>query len=90
MLVVCSLCLDKVRPSDMMIVEDCYHVFHDTCAAHWSKQVRHCPLCVTPLGWKQEVIHVHRGGSLRPVIGFVEEPRADRLLRIWLRHTCHL
>lgn len=44
----CSICLEDLRPTDLVSQLPCGHVFHSECASRWLTECRSvCPLCNT-------------------------------------------
>lgn len=41
----CAICAANVRPSDVLCVTECGHMFHTYCMVTWLQQVENCPHC---------------------------------------------
>ena len=41
----CSICLEDISDSMLMIAEKCKHVFHNDCMKEWLKNNNTCPNC---------------------------------------------
>ncbi|CEL01308.1 hypothetical protein ASPCAL00894 [Aspergillus calidoustus] len=44
--VICPICLDQIRPNDLVYSLSCRHVFHEGCLQYWYLyENNRCPLC---------------------------------------------
>jgi hypothetical protein len=42
----CAICIEKYKnDSRVAILENCNHMFHDTCITEWFKKSYNCPMC---------------------------------------------
>lgn len=44
----CSICMEdfsESRDDNIILLPDCYHLFHQSCIFEWFKRQRSCPLC---------------------------------------------
>ncbi|KAL3489681.1 hypothetical protein BJX62DRAFT_208445 [Aspergillus germanicus] len=48
--VICPICLDQIRPNDLVYSLSCCHVFHEGCLQYWYLyENNRCPLCQRPI-----------------------------------------
>ena len=40
----CSICLELLT-SDLVLINNCRHIFHRNCLTYWARVNRNCPLC---------------------------------------------
>ena len=57
--VLCIICLNTTKSSQLVAVEKCGHVFHTTCLNKWltgdGRALRQCPQCRTPISKHHQV-----------------------------------
>ena len=41
----CSICFERFKEGDELVVLNCGHVFHEGCFRQWDQNKRNCPLC---------------------------------------------
>jgi len=49
----CSICLEKFKKDDTVIINDCSHVFHKGCLVEWALRRDGCPMCRQDM-WDQD------------------------------------
>ncbi len=41
----CSICLEKMKLNEKLIILYCSHIFHEDCILSWFNKKKLCPLC---------------------------------------------
>ena len=45
----CSICIEKLKPKETLVLLECSHHFHESCVLKWFESKNSCPLCRYPL-----------------------------------------